>query len=318
MKKIGIITLFAAFILQSFSQEVTAVNKGTDKQVPVADTNEITKVVIGQDLVSVENKSDKITVRVGNRGLHILESLEGKMPKLEFENYRKDNSERNDYSDDEQEDREKQRSRFKGHWAGVDFGFNNYLTSDYSFTLPASIDYMTLHSGKSMNFNLNFSQLSLGFTRHFGIVTGLGFNWNNYRFDGNNNIRKGTNDVIEMLDPGVSLKKSKLATFYLNLPLLLEVQIPADHNQINIAAGPIGGVKLSSHSKMVFEDGDKIKSDDDFSLLMLRYGGTARVGFGNLQIYGTYYLTPLFKSGKSPAGVELYPFEIGIAFTFND
>lgn len=279
VKKIGIITLFAAFILQSFSQEVTAVNKGTDKQVPVADTNEITKVVIGQDLVS---------------------------------------SERNDYSDDEPEDREKQRSRFRGHWAGVDFGFNNYLTSDNSFTLPASIDYMTLHSGKSMNFNLNFAQLSLGFTRHFGIVTGLGFNWNNYRFDGNNNIRKGTNDVIEMFDPGVSLKKSKLATFYLNLPLLLEVQIPADHNQINIAAGPIGGVKLSSHSKMVFEDGDKIKSDDDFSLLMLRYGGTARVGFGNLQIYGTYYLTPLFKSGKSPAGVELYPFEIGIAFTFND
>jgi hypothetical protein len=69
---------------------------------------------------------------------------------------------------------------------------------------------------------------------------------------------------------------------------------------------------------MVYEDGNKIKSDGDFSLSMLRYGGTARLGYGNFQIYGTYYLTPLFKAGKSPAGVELYPFEIGVAFAFND
>jgi hypothetical protein len=177
---------------------------------------------------------------------------------------------------------------------------------------------MSLHSGKSMNFNINFSQVSLGFTRHFGIVTGLGLNWNNYVFDGNNNIIKGENDVVEMLNPGAVLKKSKLTTVYLNIPLLLEVQIPADHNHLNIAAGPIGGVKLCSHSKMIFEDGDKVKSDDDFSLSMLRYGATARLGYGNFQIYGTYYYTPLFKSGKSPSGVELYPFEVGFAFTFND
>jgi hypothetical protein len=154
-------------------------------------------------------------------------------------------------------------------------------------------------------------------TRRIGIVTGLGLNWNNYRFDGNNNVQKGNGGIIEILDPGASLKKSKLTTLYLNLPLLIEIQIPADHNQINIAAGPIGAVKLSSHSKMVLEDGDKIKSDGDFSLNLLRYGATARVGFGNFQIYGTSYLTPLFKSGKSPDGIGLYPFEIGISFTID-
>lgn len=31
--------------------------------------------------------------------------------------------------------------------------------------------------------------VSLGFTRHFGLVTALGINFNNYRFDGNNSIR---------------------------------------------------------------------------------------------------------------------------------
>ena len=68
---------------------------------------------------------------------------------------------------------------------------------------------------------------------------------------------------------------------------------------------------------MVFYDGDKVKSDDDFSLNMLRYGATARVGYENFQLYGTYYMNPLFKSGKGPDGVDLFPFEIGIAFTID-
>jgi hypothetical protein len=219
---------------------------------------------------------------------------------------------------DKENERARRRSRFRGHWTGIEFGFNNYVTSDKSLVLPADIDYMTLHSSKSSNFNINFSQLSLGMTRHFGIVTGLGLNWNNYRFDGNNNIIKGDNGIIEKLDPGTNLEKSKLATLFLTLPLMLELQIPVDHSRLNIAAGPIGAVKLGSHTKMVYENGEKIKSNGDFSLNMLRYGATARVGYANFQLYGTYYMTPLFRKGKGPGGNDLFPFEIGIALTFND
>jgi hypothetical protein len=69
---------------------------------------------------------------------------------------------------------------------------------------------------------------------------------------------------------------------------------------------------------MKFQNGDKVKSNGDFSLNMLRYGPTARIGYQNFQIYGTYYMTPLFKTGKGPGGYDLYPFEIGFALTFND
>ena len=191
------------------------------------------------------------------------------------------------------------------------------MTDNYNFSLPAGIEYMSLNSGKAMNFNLNFSQLSIGLGRHIGFVTGLGLNWNNYRFDGNNNILKDASGNI-INDPySETLKKSKLATLYLDLPVLFEVQIPTDHQRINIAAGPIGAIKISSHSKMVFENGDKVKSDGDFSLNMLRYGATARIGYENFEIYGTYYMTPLFKHGKGPGGVDLFPFEIGLAFSIN-
>lgn len=317
MKKIGIIALLTALMIQGFSQEVAAKNNKSNPSVIVADSNNIAKVVVGQELLVVEDGKSTVNVRVGSRGVTILESLEGKGPKIEFKKF--DDEEPAFHQDDQnsENNRADRRSHFKGHWAGVEFGFNNYLTSDKSLSLPVNIDYMNLHSGKSNNFNLNFSQLSLGITRRIGLVTGLGLNWNNYRFDGNNNIQKGTTGIIEILDPGANLEKSKLTTLYLNLPLLLEIQIPADHSHINLAAGPLGAVKLHSHSKMVYEDGDKVKSDDDFSLNMLRYGATARIGYENFQIYGTYYMAPLFKSGKGPDGIELYPFEIGIAFTID-
>jgi hypothetical protein len=149
-------------------------------------------------------------------------------------------------------------------------------------------------------------------------VTGFGLSWNNYRFDGNNNIEKNADNIITILDPGEPLKKSKFSTVFFKVPLLLEFQIPTDRQRLNISAGPVGAIKLWSYSSMVFEDKEKVKSDDDFNLNMLRYGATARIGYENITVYGTYYLTPLFKAGKGPGGVDLFPFEIGIAFTIDD
>lgn len=319
MKKIGIILLLAAIIIQAFSQEVISKEKQEEKQqtaVASANNTESTKVVLGNDLISVEDNKDAVKVRVGNRGLNILESLEG--PKISFERYIGNDAIYQEDEKDKEVSRARFRRGFRGHWSGLEFGFNNYLTSDKSLVMPTDIYYMTLHSGKSNNFNLNITQQSLGLTRHIGIVTGLGINWNNYRFDGNNNIKKNNIGVIEIDSLDAHLEKSKFTTIYLTLPLMLEIQIPADNHHINLAGGFIGAIKLGSYTKMVFENGDKLKSHGDLSLNLLRYGPTARIGFENFQVYATYYMTPLFKTGKGPGEYELYPFEIGFAFTFND
>jgi len=314
MKKIGITILLAAIILQGFSQELSAESQSKENQEKIINKDQSTKVTIGNNLLSIEDSDSSVNIRIRDRGLNILESLEGKT--FNIERYNEDDG----WDQDESRGyRSRSSRRFKGHWSGVEFGFNNYLTSDNSLVLPADIEYMSIHSGKSMNFNINFTQLSLGLTRHIGFVTGLGLNWNNYKFDGNNNILKGTNGIIEILDPVAPLDKSKLATVYLTLPFMLELQLPVDNHSLNIATGPIGALKIGSHTKMKFQDGrQKVKSNGDFSLSMLRLGATARVGYQNFQLYGTYYITPLFNSGKGPGGYDLYPFEIGIAFTFND
>jgi hypothetical protein len=316
MKKIGIILTFFAIVFQLSGQELTKEKQGENQVAVASDTNENTKVVIGKDLFSVEDSKDAVKIRVGNRGLNILESLEG--PKFAFEKFT-GTGVSNQKDDEEKDDNPaKRRRHFTGHWAGFEFGFNNFLTADNSMVMPEEINYMNLYSSKSNNFNFNFSQLSLGVTRHAGFVTGLGINWNNYRFDGNNNILKGPDGQIEVLDTIAQLEKSKLATVYLTLPVLFEVQLPAYNHHLDLAAGFIGAIKLDSHTKMVYKEGDKVKSYGDFSLNLLRYGATARIGYQNFQIYGTYYMTPLFKTGKGPGGYNLYPFEIGFSFAFNN
>lgn len=314
MKRIVFIVMLTAGLLQGFSQEASADDRNPQKQ--VADTNEHVRVAIGKELFVIEETQEATNLRVGDRGVKILESLEGEKPRVEFEYYGKNEGLCDE--EDREDSAERRRRQFRGHWSGIEAGFNNYTYDNETLTLPSEINYMTLHSGKSRSLSLNFGQLSIGLSRHVGFVTGLGVTWNNYRFDGDNNIQKGTDGRIEILDPGESLKKSKFSTFYLRVPLLLEFQIPTDHSRLNLSAGPIGGLKLGSYSSMVFENNDKVKSDDDFNLNLLRYGLTARIGYENFNIFGTYYFTPMFKTGMGPGGHDLFPVEIGFAFTIDD
>lgn len=314
MKKLGITILFLAILTQGFGQEIYALMQ-QDEKTGRSGSDDNKEVVIGRNFLRINENDSLVNIRVGNRGLSILEDLENGGTDIRIERYDRDQDE----WVTREGDREQRRARFRGNWSGVEFGYNNYTTSRSRQIIPDNIDYMTLHSGKSHNFNVNFAQLNLGLTRHIGFVTGLGFNWNNYRFDGNNNITKGPGGQIEVLDPGETLKKSKLTTIYLTVPFLLEFQVPVNgSNHFNVAAGPVGAVKLLSHSKMVFEAGNKAKSNSDFNLNLLKYGATARIGYSNFQLFGTYYFTPMFRSGDGPGGWDLYPFEVGMAFTFNN
>ena len=315
MKKIGIITLMLIIILQAYGQEtVSAEKKENQKTDTLLKSQDDTKVSIGKDFLTIDEGKDNVNIRIGNHAINILESLEGGS-KVTIKKYNSDDWDDQDYSSDDS-GHHRHRNHFNGHWAGIEWGFANYLTGN-SFVMPNDIHYMSLYDSKSDYFDINFMQLSLGFSRHIGLVTGLGLNWDCYRFDGDNSIQKGANGVIEEYASPVPLKKSKLKTLYLNLPLLLEGQIRVENNTINIAGGVIGGVKLWSQTKMVTGTGNKLKNTDDFSMNLLRWGPTVRLGYGCFQIVSTYYVTPLFKKGKSPGGHDLCPFEIGFALTFN-
>jgi len=270
--------------------------------------DEVSVFTIGDNVFKVEETDDETLIRIGRRGVRIID--EGDDTDIDFEEFY-----------DEDDDSESNAQRFEGHLGGIEIGYNSYLNDAWSMSLPAEYNYMNLHSAKSSCFNFVFPSIDLGITRHFGLVAAVGLNWNNYRFDGNNTIGVDPdNGEIEALYPiaGISFEKSKLTTVYAILPVILEAQIPVSQGStINIGAGVIGAVKLGSHTKVVYYDDGKQneKNKDDFNLSLLRYGATARIGYEMIQIYSTCYLSQLFEKGKGP---ELYPFEVGISLTIND
>ncbi len=213
---------------------------------------------------------------------------------------------------------------FTGSWSGFSMGLSNLADKNFSFSRDAATDgYMDLNTGKSWNMNVNFAQYSINFANEqFGLVTGLGLEWNYYRFDNKNSIQElpdGTIDELILADvkPDWDILESKLSTTYATLPILLEVHSSSSqHNGVIFSAGVIGGVKLGSNTKIVYkESGNKNKERirDDYNLSPFRYGVHARLGVGDWMIYGTYYFTSMFESNKGP---ELYPLSIGFALSF--
>jgi hypothetical protein len=306
-----------AFALQT--EEITVI----EKKIPgESDSGNNITVIIGNDLFRFDGNDSLVIIKMGDRGLNIIESADGR--KLNLEKYEREEPGRNEKYDEwddgrDENDRYRGGRNFRGHWAGFEIGFNNYIYAS-SMTLPAEISYMTLSASNSNCFNLNFSQVNIGFGRHAGLVSGIGLNWNTYRFDGINSITiNSEGNIAEYIpDSSVPLKKSKFNTFYLNVPLMFEVQLPAGYNRLNIAAGVIGGLKLNAWTKLVFEDGEKVRSNGDYNLNLLRGGVTARIGYQNFMIFGSYYITPWFQDLKGPDAYNPEPFEIGLAFTFND
>lgn len=212
----------------------------------------------------------------------------------------------------------KRKPRFRGHWAGVEWGFNGFMTPNQSLNMTDEYKFLELRQGRSWNFNINFMQYSLGIVNDkIGLVTGLGLEFNNFHF--RNPLTLKVVDGITVadssyfLDPNKNVVRSKLSTINLNVPLLMEFQIPSGsrRHRVFVSAGVIGGVKIASRTKIVYDgvDKGKDKGRNDFNLSTFRYGITARVGYRGLKVFATYYPTPLFEKGK---GAEVYPFSIGL------
>ncbi|MQY80171.1 MAG: outer membrane beta-barrel protein, partial [Bacteroidetes bacterium] len=272
MKKLVIVLLVFTIGIGSYGYpDTTRVKVDKNEVVKIADDNQGTDISIGEKgFIKYNDKDDTIKVKIGKKGIKIIENEDGTSIDI--------------IDLDEIEDQKdfKYKRKFKGHWKGFEMGLNNLSTEKFSLSLPASDNFMNLNTGKSWNVNINFLHYGLGLIgNNVGIVTGLGLEFNNYRFDHDNTIMKDLDGmIVEDTSYGLPLEKSKFATSYLTVPLLLEFQVPAGkrNKRLFFSAGVIGGLKIGSHTKVVYkEDGNrqKVKDRGDFNLSPLRYGVTA-------------------------------------------
>ena len=256
-------------------------------------------VKVGNNVIQISgDKDDSVKIRIGRRAVIITDG-------------RHNSAIRYDRLDDtEFEHWTGHQPRFKGHWAGFEMGINSFANTDYKGFTP---NFMDLNHNKSAEVGINFLQYDIGLqknNKNIGLVTGLGFTFNDYRFSNANTIENLGGMVHPVVLNPDGLSKSKLSTGYLTLPLLLEFQVPVNEygKCFFFSGGLIGGLKLGSHTKVKY-NGDKSKNHDDFNINPFRYGATARIGYKGINLFGTYYFSTFFKNNRGP---EMNPFTIGI------
>lgn len=268
---------------------------------------------LSSNFATISSKSDTTKIKFGKKLLTVIDR--GNNTSVEITSIGKDKNENVDWNNEFWN--RKSKKGFEPHWAGVELGLTGLLSSSKSNSLKGDAAIMDLNSGKSINFNLNFLEYAVPFAhQHMGVVTGMGMEVSNLRLS--NNVGLIKNDVgVTVADSsyikgGINLSKSKLTMTYLTIPLLMEFQVPSGHKRFYVSAGVIGGVKLGSHTKVVYQDGgqkQKDKNRNDYNLATLRYGFHARVGYKFINLYATYYPVALFEKDKGP---EVYPFNVGL------
>jgi hypothetical protein len=274
-----------------------------DKEIiKVVDTGDSTYIKLGdRKFVEIKDKPDSTMIRVGDKEIKIVER---NCPKVTIGNV---------------EDEPIGHPKFRGHWAGFEWGINNFMDADFTISREGDNQFMDINTGRSWVFHLNLAQYSLGFgTSHAGILTGIGLEFNNYYFDHDNTIAEINDHIVALYMNDVNITKSKLASTFLCIPLIVEAQFPRTirAKRVFISGGLITGLKLGSHTKVIYKDENgknRDKNRDDFNISPFRYGLTARIGYSCINVFGDYYFTPMFVADKGP---ELYPFSLGLSFSF--
>lgn len=209
---------------------------------------------------------------------------------------------------------------FKGHWSGFYYGFVNFAK------VPEAWSNLELDWGNSfaMQFNLYKYSINLVPRNNFGLVTGLGFEYQRLRFNNDNvSITKENGELVITqpmeLYPGIeNIRRSCFKNLYLTIPLLLEVQFPTRNTKrMYVSGGIMGGLRLHSKTKIVYEDSDgdkhKKKGKGNFNMVPFKADAIAKIGYRGINVWGSYTLTNMFKTNNAPS---LHAYTIGIGATF--
>lgn len=203
---------------------------------------------------------------------------------------------------DHMREKPRKRKKLRPHWAGIGMGFINYDDKD--------IPNGELKMSRSHNFTLNIASFSKQIEKsNFLFVSGLGLDWSRYHFDNNAALTKENGVTFFKPAPdGVHYKSTKLLSYYVTIPLLLEYQT----GEFHISGGLTGFFKYYSKSQVKFYDQDgkhKKNMGRDLNIRPVDVKLRFQAGIKSLSIYGYYSPYSMFKDNKGP---DLKPYTIGL------
>lgn len=222
----------------------------------------------------------------------------------------------------------KEERKFQVFIGAVDLGFlrmddkTNYNSSPEMIrflgydpaTAPGKPEVLPLREGKSVNVNvwplMTKFRLLNGKTQRMYLVTGIGLQMYNFRWNGTYNYTDEPYTHLKSFD-SLHLQKNKLGLTYLSIPLSVQFTTKlAPKMKLVYGFGITGGYRIASWTKIKSQEHGKTKNHDDFNFRDFNSCVTAEIGLkGYFRLYGSYQLTSLHEDV-----LDQHPFSIGLRF----
>lgn len=176
--------------------------------------------------------------------------------------------------------------------------FSVYVgVNNFGGTLPAGYDFRPIGSRFVALAWQKRIPLAVRGTTKLRLITGPEITWNNFMFTDRNTLIERNNELI--VEPvNVDLRKSKLVTTQLNLPLMLNA---AFRSGLTVGVGAYAGVRLDSYTKVKPNGGRADRTHGSYNLNPVRWGLTTELGFrGSSKLFVRYELNSPFRAGQGP------------------
>ncbi|MEZ5017787.1 MAG: outer membrane beta-barrel protein [Flavipsychrobacter sp.] len=150
---------------------------------------------------------------------------------------------------------------------------------------------------------------------NFSFAAGIGVGISNIYLKDQEITLSGADTMARFIPETTNYKKYKLTTTYLEAPFELRF-FGNKYNRnkgFKAAVGLRVGTLMGAHTKAK-EEGTKIvrKTGTKVFLEGWRFAGTARIGWGNFTLFGSYNLNKLYQENLGP---EITPYSMGICIT---
>lgn len=164
--------------------------------------------------------------------------------------------------------------------------------------------------GKTVNFGFDVLQAGYRFNREFRVFLSTGFDWTYMRLRNDYIFESEKSPYLEAGLAGEKLRKNRLTSTYMRLPLTFEYRPGGDKTRI--AVGPIAGFLLKGTQRYKLESGDKVKRRGDFGYAPFQYGLFGRFNVGGLGVFAKYYFNDMFTDSPADAGIQNFSFGLSL------
>ncbi|MGB3467759.1 MAG: outer membrane beta-barrel protein [Cyclobacteriaceae bacterium] len=197
----------------------------------------------------------------------------------------------------------------------VNIGVNN---------LTNRADTMRTQAFGSKSFGIYYTN-RIAISPRFSFYPAIGITSEKYQFDEDILLETDAEGVTTFRDLSEigDIDKNRLAVNYIELPVEFRFHPwrTSDGSGFFIGVGGSVGVRVESHTKLVYSDGEldlTEKQRNSYNLSTVRYGLLGRVGFRGINAFCRVYFSDLFSAGNLPSPVDdsLNPnsFTVGISF----